>query len=182
MTCRLSGYDAELMIPQMLEIVEKYDVDGFWVDGENWASKPCWCDRCRAEFTRRTGSTEIPQAGERCPTGPRGWRSTAICSSSTWRATPTRSTPASRPAWCAAIGCTPSASPTRSIAPVDYLSGDYDWSWGANRAAVEGRVLDRPREAVGSDGVGLHQDRHDGGQPAVGDEDGQRISARSWRR
>jgi len=27
-------------------------------------------------------------------------------------------------------------------APVDYLSGDYDWAWGANRAAIEGRPLD----------------------------------------
>ncbi len=62
MTCRMSGYDTQLMIPQMIEIVDKYDVDGFWVDGENWASKPCWCDRCRAKFTRRTGIAAIPTA------------------------------------------------------------------------------------------------------------------------
>ena len=60
MTCRLSGYDDQLMIPQMLEIIDNYDVDGFWVDGENWASTPCWCDRCNAEFTRRTGIREVP--------------------------------------------------------------------------------------------------------------------------
>jgi hypothetical protein len=59
-TCRLHGYDEQLMIPQMLEIIDKYDVDGFWVDGENWASLPCWCDLCKAEFTRRTGFKEIP--------------------------------------------------------------------------------------------------------------------------
>jgi len=60
MTCRLSPYDADLMIPQMLEIVDAYDVDGFWVDGENWVSKPCWCARCTAEFTRRTSIAKVP--------------------------------------------------------------------------------------------------------------------------
>ncbi len=38
-TCRSSGYDDELMIPQMIELIDNYDVDGFWVDGENWASR-----------------------------------------------------------------------------------------------------------------------------------------------
>jgi hypothetical protein len=30
-------------------------------------------------------------------------------------------------------------------APVDYLSGDFDWMWGADRAACEGRLLDSRR-------------------------------------
>src|SRR5690606_26734484 len=34
-------------------------------------------------------------------------------------------------------------------APVDYLSGDFDWAWGANRAAVEGRLLDCRRATTG---------------------------------
>lgn len=32
-TCRLHGYDKQLMIPQMMEIIDKYDVDGFWTVG-----------------------------------------------------------------------------------------------------------------------------------------------------
>jgi hypothetical protein len=32
--------------------------------------------------------------------------------------------------------------PDAVTVPVDYLSGDFSWSWGADRAAVEGRVLD----------------------------------------
>jgi len=141
MTCRMSGYDEQLMIPQMLEIVDRYDVDGFWVDGENWASKPCWCDRCRAEFTRRTRITAVPMG----PGEPNldAWLAfhrdlfvehvtryadaiharkpdCQVCSN--WMYTVRQPDPVS--------------------APVDYLSGDYDWSWGASRAAVEGRVLD----------------------------------------
>lgn len=60
-TCRNSAYLDELMIPQLLEMVEHYDVDGFWVDGDNWGSLPCWCERCVAEFARRTGIGTAPR-------------------------------------------------------------------------------------------------------------------------
>ena len=40
-TCPLSDYTEHYMIPQMLELIRKYDIDGFWVDGENWATQPC---------------------------------------------------------------------------------------------------------------------------------------------
>jgi len=32
-TCRTSGYEAELMIPQLVEVVREYDIDGLWIDG-----------------------------------------------------------------------------------------------------------------------------------------------------
>lgn len=67
-TCRLSPYVDALLIPQMQELIDEYGVDGFWVDGENWAATPCWCDRCRAEFTGRTGAAEPPRAA-----GEPGW-------------------------------------------------------------------------------------------------------------
>jgi len=141
MTCRLSGYDAELMIPQMLEIVEKYDVDGFWVDGENWASKPCWCDRCRAEFTRRTGSTAIPTAA-----GQPDWDAWLAFHRDLFVEHVTRYADAIHARKPACLVCSnwmyTVRQPDPITAPVDYLSGDYDWAWGANRAAVEGRVLD----------------------------------------
>jgi hypothetical protein len=49
-TCLLGPYRDELMIPQLLELVADYGVDGIWVDGENWAAAPCFCTRCRAAF------------------------------------------------------------------------------------------------------------------------------------
>lgn len=141
MTCRLSTYDEDLMIPQMLELIDTYDVDGFWVDGENWASKPCWCDRCRTEFTRRTGIEEIPTES-----GQPAW--------DTWLsfhrdlfvehvAQYARAVHARKPGCLVCSNWMYSArQPDAVRAPVDYLSGDYDWAWGANRAAIEGRVLD----------------------------------------
>lgn len=59
-TCLLSDYQKELEIPQMLEMVRDYDIDGFWVDGECWALNLCYCDRCRAEFNKRTGIETPP--------------------------------------------------------------------------------------------------------------------------
>lgn len=58
-TCLLGPYRDELMIPQLIEMVEDYGVDGVWVDGENWAAVPCWCGRCRAAF-----AAEVPLDAE----------------------------------------------------------------------------------------------------------------------
>jgi len=49
-TCPLGPYREELMIPQLIELVEDYSIDGIWVDGENWAAAPCFCRRCREAF------------------------------------------------------------------------------------------------------------------------------------
>ena len=141
MTCRLSAYDDELMIPQMVELIDKYDVDGFWVDGENWASKPCWCDRCRAEFTRRSGIAEIPRG----PDEPR-WAEWLAFHRDLFVEHVTRYADAvhARKPGCTIISnwMYTMRQPGPIRAPVDYLSGDFDWAWGANRAAVEGRLLD----------------------------------------
>lgn len=140
-TCRMSSYDRELLIPQMLELIEQYDVDGFWVDGESWAAQPCWCERCGIEFRRRTGLATIPRTADE-----QQWTA--------WLAFHrdlfvehvigyTNAIHARKPEcqvcsnWMYTV-----RHPDPVRAPVDYLSGDYDWAWGADRAAVEGRVLD----------------------------------------
>ncbi|MGI8483711.1 MAG: alpha-L-fucosidase [Thermomicrobiales bacterium] len=140
-TCRLSGYDRELMIPQMLELVDEYDVDGFWVDGENWAARPCWCDRCQAAYRDAYGDREIP----RSPDDP-GWAD--------WLAFHRQLFVDHVRGYADAIharkpSCTIVSNwmytmrqPDAVEAPVDYFSGDFDWRWGADRAAVEGRLLD----------------------------------------
>lgn len=140
MTCRLSGYDDELMIPQMLELVENYDVDGFWVDGENWAATACWCDRCRAEFTRRTALSDIPLAA-----GEAHWEAWLAFHRDLFVEHVTRYAAAVHARKPECLICSnwmyTVRQPEALGAPVDYLSGDYDWIWGADRAAVEGRVL-----------------------------------------
>ncbi len=58
--CPRGPYLDELMIPQMFELIDDYGVDGFWVDGENWAVEPCYCARCRRAFEQATGIKEPP--------------------------------------------------------------------------------------------------------------------------
>jgi hypothetical protein len=139
-TCPLSDYTEQLLIPQLLEVVDMYDIDGVWIDGENWASRPCWCERCTAEFTKRTGVTEIPKK----PGDPHWYDwlafhrelftdhvrkfadalharkpSIAVCSN-----------------WMYSV-----RQPEPIAAPVDYLSGDFNPSFGAERACAEARFL-----------------------------------------
>ncbi|MHB1355684.1 MAG: hypothetical protein ACYCZF_06875 [Anaerolineae bacterium] len=53
--CPRSGYVDELLIPQFLEVIENYGIDGFWVDGEIWAFQFCYCERCTRDYLVATG-------------------------------------------------------------------------------------------------------------------------------
>lgn len=141
MTCRLSGYLDELMSPQMLELVEKYDVDGFWVDGENWASGPCWCPRCKEEFTRRTGLSGIPQKA-----GDANWFGWLSFHRDLFTEHVTKYADAVHALRPECLICSnwmyTLRQPEPMTAHIDYISGDFTPAWGADRAAAEGRVMD----------------------------------------
>jgi hypothetical protein len=140
-TCRLHGYDEHLMIPQMMEIIDTYDVDGFWVDGENWAAKPCWCSLCKAEFTRRTGIHEIPTEK-----GQPHWDEWLAFHRDLFVEHVTKYTNAihARKPECQVVSnwMYSMYEPEAVKAPIDYLSGDIVPWEGVDLAAVEGRILD----------------------------------------
>jgi hypothetical protein len=58
--CPRGPYLEELMIPQMKELIDRYEVDGFWVDGDMWAAAPCYCEKCRSAWHERVGAVEPP--------------------------------------------------------------------------------------------------------------------------
>lgn len=139
-TDRLSGYRKELMIPQLIEVVTRYDLDGVWIDGECWACQPCWTDRCRQEFTARTGIAEVPlkqgdphweewlafqrdlfieHVNEYAAALHAAKPGVAVCSN-----------------WMYSV-----RQPEPVAAPLDYLSGDFNPSFGAERACAEARFL-----------------------------------------
>lgn len=60
-TSLFSGYDRELMIPELAEAALQYDLDGSWVDGECWAVKPDYCKTAETAFLERTGFTALPK-------------------------------------------------------------------------------------------------------------------------
>jgi len=139
-TCNLSPYTDELMIPQLLELVEKYDIDGFWVDGENWATKACYCSRCTTAFTAETGITAIPKSSQEAH-----WTEWAAFHRRVFAAHVRKyadAVHARKPScticsnWMYTVG-----HPEEIDAPVDYLSGDFTWVWGLNDAELEGRFI-----------------------------------------
>jgi len=136
----LSDYTKEYMIPQLLEVVEKYDIDGVWIDGENWASQPSWSDRCIEEFRRRTGIQEIPRKA-----GDPHWAE--------WLAfhrqlfgehvvAYTDALHARKPSLAVCSNWMYShMQPEPIAAPVDYLSGDFSPSFGAEQVRFAARFL-----------------------------------------
>lgn len=65
-TVRLDGrYADDLLIPQMLELIEDYDVDGIWIDGDCWMGICDFRPETIANFERETGISlngEIPSS------------------------------------------------------------------------------------------------------------------------
>ncbi len=140
-TCNLSAYTDELMIPQLLELIDTYDIDGLWVDGENWATKACYCPRCIAAFIAETGITDIPQS----PEAPH-WRAWADFHRRLFEAHVHKyadAVHARKPSclvcsnWMYTVG-----QPDAIKVPIDYQSGDFSWVWSIYTAMVEARFLD----------------------------------------
>lgn len=53
-------YVDKMLIPQVLELIKKYKVDGIWIDGDCWSAKPDYQPAALKEFTQKTGIKEIP--------------------------------------------------------------------------------------------------------------------------
>ena len=142
-TCRLSPYVDELMIPQMLELVQKYDIDGFWVDGDNWGATPCWCLRCQEEFEKRSG---IPKQNIPRKAGDPHWFEWLAFHRDLFTEYVTKYANAVHALKPDCMVCSnwmyTIRQPDPITAPIDYLSGDYTPNWGASRAAIEARMLD----------------------------------------
>ena len=70
--CPRGPYLEQLLIPQLLEMIDRYEIDGFWVDGDIWAMQPCYCPRCRAAYSAATGE-ESPPVEPHDPRWPQWW-------------------------------------------------------------------------------------------------------------
>ena len=59
-TSTFGSYIDELLIPQLKEVADAYDLNGVWVDGECWAVKVDFSPAAREAFTEATGIANIP--------------------------------------------------------------------------------------------------------------------------
>jgi len=143
MVCPLSAYTVDYMAAQMVEIIDEYDVDGFWVDGENWATAPCYCPICTGGF--------ISQSNPACPDAPRspeeeGWHDWLAYSRSNFEEHVRRFTEIVHRRKPSCTVCSNWMYTLRQPDPVgvsvDYLSGDFDWIWSTKTALVEARFMD----------------------------------------
>lgn len=139
-TSRLSAYDEQLLIPQLLEVVREYDIDGMWIDGENWASQPDWSDACKALFKERTGIETAPLKA-----GDPNWHTWLSFQRDLFTEHVTRYTEAVhalKPTCMVTSNWMYSVrQPEEPVAPIDYLSGDFDPSFGSERAMAEARFI-----------------------------------------
>lgn len=141
-TCRTHGYDRDLLHPQLVEILQHYDVDGIWVDGENWAATPCWCNRCTDEFRRRTAyAGDIPRVPEH-PWHHRWidfhrdlFREHVHAYAAAVRRVKPSCTVVSN--WMHTL-----RQPDPAPFEIDYLSGDFHYAFGIEEALPEAAFLD----------------------------------------
>lgn len=57
-------YVDKLLIPQMKELIDKYHIDGAWIDGECWSVQPDYQPAALEAFTQHTGITKIPRSAD----------------------------------------------------------------------------------------------------------------------
>ncbi len=138
--CPRGPYLEKLMIPQLLELIDRYGVDGFWIDGELWAVEPCYCGACRKEFSRRTGIA-APPADEKDPNWPVWWNFTR----ESFEEYVTRYCDAVHRHKPGVLVCSnwlqTFKNPGEPKVPTDWISGDNSWVWGMDGSRCEARFL-----------------------------------------
>jgi len=139
-TSTFGKYSDGLFIPQLEELRKIYSVDGFWVDGDCWATSQDYGKKVLAAFRQQTGITDIPRKlgdphffkfTEFCREGFRNYlrhyvdeihhRCPGVEVASNWAFS--------------------SFMPEPVSADVDFLSGDYTLSDSVNSARLEARCL-----------------------------------------
>jgi hypothetical protein len=138
--CPRSPYLDKYMIPQMKELIDRYNVDGFWIDGDLWAVEPCYCERCRKAWTEQTGHAEPPH-DETHDLWPAWWHFTL----ESFNEYVTKYTDAVHAHKAGVLVCSnwlqTFANPGEPKVPTDWISGDNVWANGVDGSRCEARFL-----------------------------------------
>ncbi|MFW6437812.1 MAG: family 10 glycosylhydrolase, partial [Armatimonadota bacterium] len=138
-TSTFSDYVDELMIPQLREVVKKYDVDGMWIDGDCWGAVLDWSPMAVEAWKRESGVEP--------PTGPEdeAWLD--------WKEFHRGQFLRYLERWVDALHETKpelditsnwmysTYAPVEPEVELDYLSGDFSQSNSCDRARLEARYL-----------------------------------------
>jgi len=138
--CPRGPYLDRLMIPQMFELIDRYGVDGFWVDGEIWAVEPCYCRRCRKAFKGATGIEEAPTE-----TNDPNWVAWINFTRESFTRFVTRYCNAVHEHKPGVLVCSnwlqTFKDPGEPAVPTDWISGDTAWAFGLDSGRCEARFI-----------------------------------------
>ena len=135
-------YADELMIPQLIELGREYGVDGAWVDGECWATRPDYTPEIVDRFKKETG-IEF----DKPPVNPEDpyfyefmqWHREAFRKYLRYYLDEVHKVCPDMQ--IASNWCFTSFTPEPVSAPVDYISGDYPPINSVNMARYEARCM-----------------------------------------
>ncbi|MBF0245865.1 MAG: alpha-L-fucosidase, partial [Planctomycetes bacterium] len=138
--CPRGPYLDQLMIPQLKELIDRYRVDGFWIDGDIWAVFPCYCKLCKKAFKSKTG-IEAPPTYPKHPDWP------------VWMRFVRTSFDEYVNRYCDAVHAHKKGvlvcsnwlqtfkDPGEPTARTDWISGDNHWVWGMDGSRCEARFI-----------------------------------------
>lgn len=139
-TSTFGRYVNERMIPQLKEAIERYDLDGAWVDGECWAVRPDYSPAAAEAFTKATGIATLPKGP-----GDKGWLAFLDFHRAAFRRYAKHyidELHRFRPSFqIASNWLYTTFVPERPELPVDFLSGDYLGNASISTARLESRYL-----------------------------------------
>jgi len=139
-TSTFGPYVDARMIPQLKEAIEKYDLDGAWVDGECWATYPDYCPQAERAFQQATGISRLPNGP-----GDPGWQEFLEINREQFRRYLRHYIEAIhkfRPGFQIASNWFYSTyAPERPKIPVDFISGDYLGNACISAARLEARYI-----------------------------------------
>jgi hypothetical protein len=143
--CPRGPYVDSLMIPQLLELIDRYHVDGFWVDGEVWGAKPCWCSRCAEAWRAETGKERAPVSAD-----DPDWAAWMDFTRRSFETYVTRYTEAVHRHKPGVLVCSnwlqTFKNPGEPLVPTDWISGDNSWVFGLDQSRCEARFLSTRRK------------------------------------
>jgi hypothetical protein len=143
-----SPYAEQVLIPQLLEVIDAYDVDGVWVDADAWVAVPDWSATTRQLFVQAMQQLHPDFSAADVPLKPGDsyWQDYLAFNRRLYADYVTRyanALHARKPGFAVCSNWAYSARmPDEITTPVDYLSGDYTWTFAAETVALEAKVFD----------------------------------------
>ena len=138
-------YGELVLIPQLLEVIDQYDADGVWVDADAWVAVPDWSEVTQHLFIDEM-KQQIPDISVPLKPGDPYWDDYLAFNRRRYAAYLTRyadALHARKPGFAVCANWAYSARmPDEITTPVDYLSGDYTWTFAADSAALEAKVFE----------------------------------------